>query len=130
MPYFDENIFTAADAVLDSIFADTDATFRANGVAIPITASVRSHAVGDDNDKTAAETWLGFVVECYWAELTINGQQVRPKGGEEFAFPMPSGTCQKVYSVVIGPKGRTYEPLDTIDNKVLVFVKYDHEEQI
>jgi hypothetical protein len=127
MPYFDDNLFAGADAVLDSIFAGP-AIFRVQGVALSLNwASVRSHAVGTDGDKTAAQTWIGFVVEVHVSDLVVNGQTVHLQGGEEIAFPLSAGG-QKVYVVVVGPNGRVYEPLDTEDLKWLVFCKYDHQE--
>ena len=125
MPYFD-CLFRAADHHLDEIFAG-EAMFRVNGQEIEVWASVRSHAVGTDKDKTAAETWLGYAVECRCREIAVAGQRIKPQGGEEFAFPLPDGS-QKVYVVVVGPNGRTYEPLDTVDRKMLVFCKFDRDE--
>jgi len=125
MPYFD-CLYDAAESQLDAVFSG-HAWFRANGVAIEIWASVRSHAAGTDKDKTAAETWLGYVVECWIDQLEINGSSVKPVGGEEFAFPLPGGG-QRIYVITIGPNGRTYELLDTIDRKMLVFCKLDHDE--
>ncbi len=125
MPYFD-TLFAAADRQLDRVYAGP-AWFRANGAEVEIRASVRSHAVGTDGDKTAAETWIGYVVECRCGQITIAGQRVKPLGGEEFAFPLPYGDV-KIYVVIVGPNGRTYEPLDTINRKMLVFCKFDREE--
>jgi len=125
MPYFDD-LFVAADAVLDSVFAGP-ACFRANGLEMLITASVRSHAVGTDGDRTAAETWIGYAVECHASDLEIEGQYHRPIAGEEFAFPLPDGGS-KVFKVVIGPNGRCYEPLDTINTKLLVFCKFNRDD--
>ena len=125
MPLFD-TLFAAADSVLDGMFAGL-AWCRAQGVEIAIRASVRAHEVGTDNDKTAAETWIGFAVECYCQQLIVSGQRFKPNGGEEFVFGMSDGT-KKVYTAIVGPKGRCYEPLDTIDRKMLVFCKFDRDE--
>jgi hypothetical protein len=130
MPFFD-SLFWAADDVLDSVFAGS-ATYRAAGTAIALTdASVRSLSIGQDLDRDAAASWLGYVVELHLRDLVVNGLQWEPSGGDEIAFPIwadVNGTWQatggnNVYKVVANKDGRTFEPLDTHGRKVLVFVK-------
>ena len=125
MPYFDD-LFAASDNVLDGLFAGP-ATYRASGQLLSITASVRSIGERNDGEKDVPQSWIGYVVECYAADLTISGQQWWPTGGDEIAFPQPAGGS-KVYIVVSGPDGRAWEPLDTVDNKLLVFVKFIRNE--
>ena len=125
MPYFDD-LFAASDDVLDGIFAGP-ATYRAGGELLPITASVRSIGERDDGERDAPQSWIGYVVECYASELAIDGQQWWPAGGDEIVFPQDGGN-NKVYIVVVGPDGRAWEPLDSVNRKLLVFCKFIRNE--
>ena len=71
MPYFDD-LFAASDNVLDGLFAGP-ATYRASGQLLSITASVRSIGERNDGEKDVPQSWIGYVVECYAADLTISG---------------------------------------------------------
>ena len=131
MPYFD-TLFEAGDAQLDRMFAGM-AWYRAGGVASEIRAAVRSHAVGLEKGASretgsAAETWQGYVVECWCSQIARGGQRSKPRAGEEFSFPMPSGGI-RIYTIIVGPNGKEWEPLDTIDRKMLVFCKHDRDEE-
>jgi len=121
MPYFDD-LFAASNDALDGVFAGP-ATYRAAGQLLAITASVRSIGERNDGDRDAPQSWIGYVVECYTSDLQVNAQQWWPAGGDEIAFPQTDGS-NKVYLVVSGPDGRPWEPLDTVDTKLLVFTKY------
>jgi hypothetical protein len=124
---FFTDLFSAADAVLDSVFAGP-ATYRAAGVALSVTASVRSEGIGQDQDRDGPQSWLGYVVELYRSDLTINGRQWDPIGGDEIAFPQDDGSL-KVYKVTANKDGRTFEPLDIDQVKILVFAKLIRTEQ-
>jgi hypothetical protein len=133
MPYFD-TLYAAADEQLDRVFAGL-AWYRASGAESEIRASVRSHQIGMDKGASretgsAAESWQGYVVECWCAQIVQPGTTIRvkPRAGEEFAFPLPDGR-RRIYTVNVGPNGKEWEPLDTIDRKMLVFAKQDRDEE-
>ena len=125
MPYFDD-LMTAADDSLDAVFAGP-AWFRAGGLDVAITASVRSLRAETDNEPNMPSSWIGYVVECYPAELLVNGAAYVPVGGEEIAFPQPNGS-KKVFLIGAGPDGRPYSPLDSLDRKWLLYCKFARTE--
>jgi hypothetical protein len=129
MPLFDD-LFAASEAVLDDVFAWTadseSASFWPAGVqanAILVTANIRSLGEGDDRDNTQPENWQGYAVELYLSDLVVAGQAWTVAGGDAIAFLLPDGATTKVYTVTAGPNGKAWEPLDTVDRKIMVFCK-------
>lgn len=121
--YFD-TMFPHVEPLLDAVFSDI-AGYRPGGdVAqeFSVTASIRSLDTANDGERDIPVQWVGFAVELYVSELLLAGQPWTPTGGDEISFSMPDGSI-KVYKVAAGPNGKAFEPLDTIDRKILVFCK-------